>query len=597
MNYITNRLHFKEKKPEETVTFLKKILNDAEIDVDEIWEEKSIIDTYSVRVLFHGTDVGANGKGISKAYARASAYAELFERLQNGILGPEYRYYGDVPYNKAVDEKIMNSNEIVEQSGAFMNYVYDSLGISSMNNNDKAEFIKKKYKMDSFIFGADDKYITIPFQNLNTNTIEYLPFYIYHLIYTSNGMCAGNSKEEALVQGLSEIMERVVQKKLFLEKPTLPDIPEYYIKKYPYIYDMYCKIKSLGKYEIYMKDCSFGGKYPVAGLVIIEKNTGKYGIKLGCHPDFGIAMERTFTEVTQGNDIDIYAQRSVLDFSNNLVDNQHNIFNSFKIGLAQYPYEIFAQTPTYEFIEPEDVSMLSNKELLNRWLDSITAEGFEILLRDVSYSGFPSYHIIIPGLSEMVNPNSMMTHAIQTRYYITELLRNPEQITKDNVKYVIGVMEFFMNSALDNTLSSFYSTADIDLNILPYERYGLGAIYLLAMCNILKEDYKQALDNIQRLEKNIIYRKKKDDDIYNQDCINLRAIKIYLQGIIYLKDHSECMGYIQKFFDQTYCNKINNLFENKKDILKKQYPTITKLKREQKDINFITKFYNYTIHN
>lgn len=48
---------------------------------------------------------------------------------------------------------------------------------------------------------------------------------------------------------------------------------------------MYSKLKENDRYEYILKDCSFGGKYPVAALIILEKNTGKYGIKLGCHPD------------------------------------------------------------------------------------------------------------------------------------------------------------------------------------------------------------------------------------------------------------------------------------------------------------------------
>ena len=46
-------------------------------------------------------------------------------------------------------------------------------------------------------------------------------------------MCAGNSPEEALVQGLSEIIERVVQRRIFTEKPALPDVPEEYIQQFP----------------------------------------------------------------------------------------------------------------------------------------------------------------------------------------------------------------------------------------------------------------------------------------------------------------------------------------------------------------------------
>lgn len=135
-------------------------------------------------------------------------------------------------------------------------------------------------------------------------------------------MCAGNSPEEALVQGLSEIIERVVQRRIFTEKPALPDVPEEYIQQFPYVYEIIQKLKEQEKegYYYFIKDCSFGGQYPVAALIVYEKNTGKYGIKLGCHPDFGVAIERTLTEATQGQDLAEYSKRSSVDFTNNHVD-------------------------------------------------------------------------------------------------------------------------------------------------------------------------------------------------------------------------------------------------------------------------------------
>lgn len=60
-------------------------------------------------------------------------------------------------------------------------------------------------------------------------------------------MCAGNSPEEALVQGLSEIIERVVQRRIFTEKPALPDVPEEYIQQFPYVYEIIQKLKEQEK--------------------------------------------------------------------------------------------------------------------------------------------------------------------------------------------------------------------------------------------------------------------------------------------------------------------------------------------------------------
>lgn len=186
-------------------------------------------------------------------------------------------------------------------------------------------------------------------------------------------MCAGNTPEEAIVQGLSEIIERVVQKKIFMEKPCLPDVPDDYIKNFPYVYSILQKLRNYEKdgFKFYIKDCSFGGKYPVAALIVFEKNTGKFGIKLGCHPDYGVAIERTLTEATQGQDITEYASRSKVDFTNFHVDDWKNIYNSYKFGMGQYPYQLFDESPTFEFKPVMDVSNLNNKQIMKIWLKQI----------------------------------------------------------------------------------------------------------------------------------------------------------------------------------------------------------------------------------
>ena len=58
-------------------------------------------------------------------------------------------------------------------------------------------------------------------------------------------MSAGNSPAEAIVQGLAEIVERFVQKKIIVEALQLPNVPDDVIKKYPYVYSMF------------KRDCSF----------------------------------------------------------------------------------------------------------------------------------------------------------------------------------------------------------------------------------------------------------------------------------------------------------------------------------------------------
>ena len=87
-------------------------------------------------------------------------------------------------------------------------------------------------------------------------------------------MCAGNSPEEALVQGLSEILERYVQKLMFQGRLSFPAVPDAEIAKYPYVYEIYKKLKGLDGYYVCMKDCSMGGRFPVAALVVVKKDSG-----------------------------------------------------------------------------------------------------------------------------------------------------------------------------------------------------------------------------------------------------------------------------------------------------------------------------------
>ena len=59
-------MHYKETTPIATVEKLKSILNQLGVEIDEDWQPASSIGTYALRATFKGTNVGTNGKGISK---------------------------------------------------------------------------------------------------------------------------------------------------------------------------------------------------------------------------------------------------------------------------------------------------------------------------------------------------------------------------------------------------------------------------------------------------------------------------------------------------------------------------------------------------
>lgn len=551
--------HYKEKTPTETVTQLKSKLEQMKIAVEEIVPYQSNIDTNSLRVVFKGTNIGANGKGINTEYCKASAYAELFERFQNDYLNIyAYDKNDDCEFSRCPDEKRLSAMEIVEQNDPYMNYYFKLRNLENGTNEQKAKAFASINCPDE-----EGLYLCLPFYDIKNSTVQYLPSNLYSITYGSNGMSAGNTPCEAIVQGLSEIIERIVQKKLISTPQSLPTIPDEYIQKYDYVYRRYKKAQNISGIKVIMKDCSLGGQYPVAGLLIIEENTGRFGMKLGCHPDYGVAMERTLTEATQGSDITEYAKRSYIDFSNKSVLNKNNIMNSFATGLAQYPYQILKEDKNMQFYKFDQPTCFNNKVLMKRLISQIMQHGYEILIRDVSWLGFPSYHIIVPGLSEITEMTDSYIRVHNTIQYLKTLFKNPIHITETDCHYIIATINYFKGNLLLDSIKHFLPNAGIGV---PYGTGALATRYLAALCDVYCGNYEGALKKFRLSEQSTMINNLNDQEKrrYTAECM-------YLQAFIELKSHEKVMSYLKELLDDKLFLLIDNIYNKPKEILSKVY--------------------------
>ena len=134
---------YKEVTPEETVKKLKEILQKIGIDVEEKWSKESSVGTYSLRVAIKGTDIGQNGKGMTKEFAMASSYAEFFERFQNGVF--RFRMEKpteELPFSNAPDEMHLSVEEAMQGNNSFFEYI--------IKENGKANSIFSKYNYKRF---------------------------------------------------------------------------------------------------------------------------------------------------------------------------------------------------------------------------------------------------------------------------------------------------------------------------------------------------------------------------------------------------------------------------------------------------------------
>lgn len=574
MKSVEERCHYKERQPEDTVNFIQNILVNYGIDVEEKWlDEDEHIGTQTVRVDIKGTTVGTNGKGVSKRFSRASGYAEFIERLQNDILINDVILKDNsINYHVDPDEVVKSSKEIIEENNSFVKQYFKVRNMEKASAREKRKAFEEVQKLDLIKFDAENKYLTTPFYSMREQKIMYLPSFAYKSSYGSNGMAAGNTREEALIQGLSEILERYIQLKVFSEKIVFPDVPESYLDRYPYIKNMYQELKDIKGYEFRLKDCSMGGKYPVAALLGIEKNTGKFGIKFGCHPDFGIAMERTFTEATQGRKIDEYTNCSTFDFFNEGVMEPENIVNTCKVGAGAYPFQLLSNNFTFDFTPVKDVSEMTSEEILKDMLNSILAEGYDVLIRDNSCLGFPAYHIVIPGMSEIRELTDNLFRVYNTQSYVAKRLENIDDISEEDCKYIASVIKYYANSFLENDMRKFFVNVSSEYHFRGEEAFS-GALYLAAMCHAYCEQYDKAAYYMKCL------LKTGECNGADMDSVEIKrdfAIKYYFEARCIGLEHDESIEYLKVLFDKDIYNEIDILFNNKRNIFRLQYSDLPK---------------------
>lgn len=559
---ILQERRYKEVAPEDTVKKLKGLLKKLGIEVEETWSEESSVGTYSLRICIKGTNIGQNGKGMTREFAMASAYAEFFERFQNGIFRARIeKPTEELLFAYAPDERCLSAKELISDKNSFFEYILKANGFEEKNKVEKLQFVQELLNENNKLIRKENS-TSVPYYSVKNNDIEYIPNRLFSHLYDTNGMCAGNSKEEALIEGLSEILERYVAIEIFKNKITLPEIPDNYISGFPKVKAMVERLRKNSKYYFRLVDCSFGGKYPVAGLYIIEKNTGKFGFKLGAHPDYGIAMERCFTEAAQGRDIYEYAETCIFDFYIGERDDNKSLTEFLFTDFASVPYKVIGEQAKYEFTPMPDVSELDNKTILKNMVNSILAEGKDVLIRDVSVLGFPTFSIIVPGMSEVSFDPNATYFSIFVK--MQELLKDLSNITLGNIKDVIKMMEIIVNKIGYEKLSILISLKEP--NVLPCESIGSGAKYFLAICYIMNRDYEKAvkiLEDLTFICDNIL-----EEGI---EKIMVKAVYYYASALDKTRSHKEAMYYINLLFDKELAECIDISFAEQEKILIEHY--------------------------
>lgn len=399
---------YKEKSPSSTINNIRSILLEIGIFVTEKFKQNGDFYSCRIEIANEGLEqyhIGTNGKGISLELAFASAYAEFMERLQNNVL------IGNTYYFSKYYSKECPFNSFLNSIDGKIDFVYDPHEeiieleeVISQNESQLSRHLfganKDEIKAQLLTIMGSERLLCVPFYDVKGKKEVKLPIDFILQCTSSTGMCAGNTPEEALVQGFCEILERYAIREIYYSKLTPPTIPIEYFSEY----SVYEKIKNLESngLKVIIKDFSLGKKLPVIGVIIINPFTRKFNIKAGADPWPIVALERCLTELHQNfdgirlmekEDYGVYGKFN----SDHVFLNLTRIMNN---STGQWPDNMFLEYPSYNFNGLDFSHGISNTSDLMYIRNLITELGFQIYIRDVSFLGFPSYYIVVPSMSD-----------------------------------------------------------------------------------------------------------------------------------------------------------------------------------------------------
>lgn len=280
---------YKDRQPEDTVNCIKHFFYDRGFSIQEDSINQSLAGTWSCALLLYYENhyvLHSNGKGVTKEFCLASGYAELYERFCNKMLW-------------------LSNPIIMEAVAQLRDYDLDPQEIILSREDAFSD-----YRIKNFFegFGSDiykyletvyPQYIGVPYTPIRTDDeIKYFDPRLINIAFTSSGMAAGNTLEEALIQSISELFEHYIAGQWYFNKLDSYDyLPNSYVTN-PTLKEYIQRIEQDNK-KLYLLDFSYSYQVPVIAAFVINYNTHSTTINFGCAPCIDIAIERTITEMYQ----------------------------------------------------------------------------------------------------------------------------------------------------------------------------------------------------------------------------------------------------------------------------------------------------------
>jgi bacteriocin biosynthesis cyclodehydratase domain-containing protein len=339
----------------------------------------------TVHELRAGLSGGSFGKGSTAEQGEASALMESIERYSGVFQGDEIRVtrrFRDFPPGDAI-----HPNEVLLLSDA--QYLGDPASTALPDEMPSA--------LAPFDQSAELEWS--PVWSLRDQRFKYLPTGLLYFFYSgpgdikadSNGCAAGNTLEEAIVQGFLELVERDAYAIWWYNRLQRPQVD---LSQFgdSYIRDLQTQFAANGR-RIWVLDVTSDLGIPtyVAIMHWIQNSQENIEFGSGAHFDARIALLRTLTELNQFLSIGLMGggagEKSSLD-------------GSTPLRLQDHPYLTPSDDPAVKPGFGSKFGGLDTREQVTACVNLAKREGLDFLVLDQTRPDIevPVVRVIVPGL-------------------------------------------------------------------------------------------------------------------------------------------------------------------------------------------------------
>lgn len=419
-------MNFKSKDAplKESIAKMQRVLADINCNTTFSQEKHPLKHCYSVNLASEAAPnhIYANGKGSVSEASIASALGEFIERVQTN--------------NFVSDFFLPTRHHYPDQKSFTFDHGYLNSELRQFYNPDGQLVLEDLVDFNSDTY---DKIIGLPFSNQMTGQTTYFPINILNNLYVSNGLATGNSPLEAKVQALSEILERYAKIEIIKNGYALPPIPPAVIEAFPKLHNDIITLRKSG-FIIEVLDASLGGRFPVTAISLINPKNSTLYVSFGAHPILEVSLERTMTELMQGRDMDHLDVFEVPSFDMDFVAGSFNLESHFIDSSGKIGLPFLGEKKSFPYIPYQYAGQGCEDEY--RFLtDIIKNLDKDIYLREYTYLGFYSCHMVVPGVSEVYPVADLTFNNRNQGKWIRDMVLNVQEYRPEEILNAVDDLE------------------------------------------------------------------------------------------------------------------------------------------------------------